>query len=86
MHAQSKMKNGIRLETGPKLHLVIDDDYVSYTNTRDKHWNITGPESRHLHQKLQAQFAKTNRMLRTFLSDESQQQNFPKQPTIPSLP
>lgn len=67
MHAQSDMQDDIRFETSHRQNLVIADDYVSYTTTRDKHWNITEAESQRLDQQLKKQYAKTNDMLRTFL-------------------
>ena len=45
-----------RLEVGEILNLILADEYVLYTTTRDYHWNVTGPEFRSLHLQFEAQF------------------------------
>ena len=66
------------LDIEQRQNLLLADDYVSYTTTRDRHWNITEEESRRLHQQLQAQYAKTDGMLRAFLASGPPQQNLSK--------
>jgi starvation-inducible DNA-binding protein len=44
-----------RLEIGQMLNLILADEYVLYTTTRDYHWNVTGPEFHSLHLQFEAQ-------------------------------
>jgi starvation-inducible DNA-binding protein len=46
-----------RLEVGQILNLLLADEYVLYTTTRDYHWNVTGPEFRSLHLQFEALYA-----------------------------
>lgn len=43
-----------RLEVGEMLNLILADEYVLYTTTRDYHWNVTGPEFHRLHLQFEA--------------------------------
>jgi starvation-inducible DNA-binding protein len=45
-----------RLEVGQMLNLLLADEYVLYTTTRDYHWNVTGPEFRSLHKQFEEQY------------------------------
>src|ERR1035437_5211175 len=45
-----------RLEIGQMLNLLLADEYVLYTTTRDYHWNVTGPEFYSLHKQFEAQY------------------------------
>lgn len=45
-----------RLEVGQMLNLLLADEYVLYTTTRDYHWNVTGPEFHSLHEQFEAQY------------------------------
>jgi starvation-inducible DNA-binding protein len=45
-----------RLEIGQMLNLLLADEYVLYTTTRDYHWNVTGPEFPSLHKQFEAQY------------------------------
>lgn len=45
-----------RREVGQILNLLLVDEYVLYTTTRDYHWNVTGPEFRSLHQQFEEQY------------------------------
>ncbi len=38
------------------LNLILADEYVLYTTTRDYHWNVTGPGFLSLHQQFEAQY------------------------------
>ena len=55
-----KTKIGIsdtaRFEVGQMLNLLLADETILYTTTRDYHWNVTGPEFLSLHQQFEAQF------------------------------
>src|SRR5690348_16644458 len=46
-----------RLEVGSILNLLLADETVLYTTTRDYHWTVTGPEFRSLHQQFEEQYA-----------------------------
>ncbi|SDS12433.1 DNA starvation/stationary phase protection protein [Opitutus sp. GAS368] len=54
-----KINNGLddaaRLEVGQMLNLLLADEYMLYTTTRDYHWNVTGPEFHSLHLQFEAQ-------------------------------
>jgi len=45
-----------RLEVGSMLNLLLADETVLYTTTRDYHWNVTGPEFPSLHQQFGEQY------------------------------
>lgn len=45
-----------RLEVGQILNLLLADEYVLYTTTRDYHWNVTGPEFPSLHGQFEEQY------------------------------
>jgi starvation-inducible DNA-binding protein len=45
-----------RLEVGQMLNLLLADEYVLYTTTRDYHWNVTGPDFLSLHKQFEAQY------------------------------
>ena len=45
-----------RLEVGQILNLILADEFVLYTTTRDYHWNVTGPEFLSLHQQFEAHY------------------------------
>src|SRR5689334_12491074 len=45
-----------RLEVGQMLNLILADEYVLYTTTRDYHWNVTGPEFLSLHGQFEEQY------------------------------
>jgi starvation-inducible DNA-binding protein len=45
-----------RLEVGGMLNLLLADEFVLYTTTRDYHWNVTGPGFLGLHQQFEAQY------------------------------
>jgi starvation-inducible DNA-binding protein len=45
-----------RMEVGQMLNLLLADEFVLYTTTRDYHWNVTGPEFQSLHLQFETQF------------------------------
>jgi starvation-inducible DNA-binding protein len=45
-----------RFEIGQMLNLLLADEYVLYTTTRDYHWNVTGPNFRSLHLQFEEQY------------------------------
>lgn len=45
-----------RLEVGQILNLLLADENVIYTTTRDYHWNVAGPEFLSLHQLFEHQY------------------------------
>jgi starvation-inducible DNA-binding protein len=45
-----------RLEVGQLLNLILADEYVLYTATRDYHWNVTGPGFHSLHKQFEEQY------------------------------
>ena len=46
------LDNETRLKVGQILNLLLADETVLYTTTRDYHWNVTGPEFPALHQQF----------------------------------
>jgi starvation-inducible DNA-binding protein len=45
-----------RLEVGRMLNLLLADEYILYSATRDYHWNVTGPEFQSLHLQFETQY------------------------------
>ena len=45
-----------RTKVGQLLNLLLADETVLYTTTRDYHWNVTGPEFSALHQQFGEQY------------------------------
>jgi starvation-inducible DNA-binding protein len=45
-----------RLEVGAMLNLILADEFVLYTTTRDYHWNVTGPGFLGLHEQFESQY------------------------------
>ena len=50
------LNDEVRLEVGAMLNLLLADEMVLYTTTRDYHWNVTGPEFPSLHQQFGEQY------------------------------
>jgi starvation-inducible DNA-binding protein len=45
------------------LNVLLADEYVLYTKTRDYHWNVVGPEFRELHKFFEGQYKELNEMV-----------------------
>ncbi len=62
-----KINNGLndeaRLEVGQILNLLLADEYMLYTTTRDYHWNVTGPHFSSLHLQFEAQSGQISQWL-----------------------
>jgi starvation-inducible DNA-binding protein len=56
MKTQLGLNDETRFEVGQMLNLLLADEYVLYTTTRDYHWNVTGPAFRNLHLQFESQF------------------------------
>ena len=55
MITHTGLNDEARLEVGQILNLLLADEYVLYTTTRDYHWNVTGPEFLALHHQFEVQ-------------------------------
>jgi len=42
------------------LNILLSDEYVLYTKTRNYHWNVTGPQFNDLHRFFEAQYEALN--------------------------
>lgn len=38
------------------LNILLSDEYVLYTKTRNYHWNVTGPQFNDLHKFFESQY------------------------------
>ena len=45
-----------RQEVGKLLNILLSDEYVLYTKTRNFHWNVTGPQFNDLHKFFEGQY------------------------------
>ncbi len=50
------LNDELRLEVGEMLNLILADEFVLYTTTRDYHWNVTGPGFLGLHEQFESQY------------------------------
>lgn len=55
MKSNIGLNDEARLEVGQMLNLILADEYVLYTTTRDYHWNVTGPDFHSLHLQFETQ-------------------------------
>jgi starvation-inducible DNA-binding protein len=45
------------------LNLVLSDEYLLYTKTRNYHWNVTGPQFNDLHKFFEEQYSELNEIV-----------------------
>src|SRR5574341_1609995 len=45
------------------LNIVLSDEYVLYTKTRNYHWNILGPQFNDLHKFFETQYENLNEII-----------------------
>ena len=45
------------------LNIVLSDEYVLYTKTRNYHWNILGPQFNDLHKSFEAQYEELDEII-----------------------
>ena len=45
------------------LNVVLADEYVLYTKTRNYHWNVVGPQFHDLHKFFEAQYEELNEVV-----------------------
>jgi len=45
------------------LNVLLADEYVLYTNTRNYHWNVVGPQFHDLHKFLESQYEELNEVV-----------------------
>jgi starvation-inducible DNA-binding protein len=56
MKSNIGLNDEARLEVGQILNLLLADESVLYTTTRDYHWNVTGLEFDSLHRQFEVQY------------------------------
>jgi starvation-inducible DNA-binding protein len=52
-----------RKGVGDILNALLADEYVLYTNTRNYHWNVVGPQFHDLHKFFESQYEELNEMV-----------------------
>jgi starvation-inducible DNA-binding protein len=45
------------------LNLLLSDEYLLYTKTRNYHWNVTGPQFNDLHKFFEEQYTELNEVV-----------------------
>jgi starvation-inducible DNA-binding protein len=45
------------------LNVLLSDEYVLYTKTRNYHWNVTGPQFNDLHKFFEEQYTELNQVI-----------------------
>jgi len=66
---ESSMKPNIDLSDEQRdgvveiLNLVLSDEYLLYTKTRNYHWNMVGPQFNDLHKFFEEQYTKLNEIV-----------------------
>src|SRR6266540_7207156 len=45
------------------LNTLLADEYLLYTNTRNYHWNVVGPQFNDLHKFFEAQYNELNEIV-----------------------
>ncbi len=45
------------------LNVLLADEYVLYTNTRNYHWNVVGPQFHDLHKFFESQYEQLNEVV-----------------------
>jgi starvation-inducible DNA-binding protein len=45
------------------LNVLLADEYVLYTNTRNYHWNVVGPQFHDLHKFFESQYEELNEVV-----------------------
>jgi starvation-inducible DNA-binding protein len=56
MTAHLGLKESSRTRILARLELVLADEYLLYTKTRNFHWNVVGPQFNDLHKFFEAQY------------------------------
>ena len=56
MNAAIGLKESARAKVLAVLDLVLADEYVLYTKTRNFHWNVVGPHFNDMHKFFEAQY------------------------------
>ena len=56
MNASIGLKESSRAKVLSVLDLVLADEYVLYTKTRNFHWNVVGPHFNDMHKFFEAQY------------------------------
>src|ERR1700733_9505414 len=56
MNASIGLKESARANVLALLDLVLADEYVLYTKTRNFHWNVVGPRFNDMHKFFEAQY------------------------------
>jgi starvation-inducible DNA-binding protein len=52
-----------RKGVGDMLNALLADEYVLYTNTRNYHWNVVGPQFHDLHKFFESQYEELNEVV-----------------------
>jgi starvation-inducible DNA-binding protein len=56
MNTSIGLKESVRAKVLAVLDLVLADEYVLYTKTRNFHWNVVGPHFNDMHKFFEAQY------------------------------
>jgi starvation-inducible DNA-binding protein len=56
MHSNIGLMDAQRAEVGQILTVLLADEYLLYTKTRNYHWNVVGPQFIALHKFFEAQY------------------------------